>query len=146
MAITSAVPSWLKLSPWIWDNVKFLFYWYVAAAPLAAGALAWVSRRGRLGPPAAALLLLAATAAGALDAWRYASRSRLHVLFDRDAVAIADAIARAVPPRALVLHYPTFNAPPLLSFEIGHDRRLHDGEAGEKRFLRQPDTFYQQAA
>jgi hypothetical protein len=109
------VPNLLRLSPWIWDNVKFLFYWYVASVPLAALALAWVSRRGRLGPPAALILLVAATAAGALDAWRYASRSRLHVLFDRDAIAIADLIARVVPPRALVLHYPTFNAPPLLS-------------------------------
>ena len=114
-ALWLLVPNLLRLSPWIWDNVKFLFYWYVAAAPLAAGALAWVSRRGRLGPLAAVVLLLAATAAGALDAWRYASRSRLHVLFDRDAVAIADAIARVAPPRALILHYPTFNAPPLLS-------------------------------
>ena len=32
----------------------------------------------------------ASVAAGGLDVWRYASRSRLHVLFDRDAVAIAD--------------------------------------------------------
>lgn len=114
-ALWFVVPNLLRLSPWIWDNVKFLFYWYVASAVLAASALAWVSRRGRLGPPAAVVLLLASTAAGALDAWRYASRSRLHVLFDRDAVAIADAIARVAPPRALVLHYPTFNAPPLLS-------------------------------
>ena len=36
-------------------------------------------------------------------------------LFDRDAIAIADVIARTTPPRALVLHYPTFNAPVLLS-------------------------------
>jgi hypothetical protein len=114
-ALWFVVPNLLRLSPWIWDNVKFLFYWYVASVPLAALALAWVSRRGRLGPPAAMVLLVAAIAAGTLDAWRYASRSRLHVLFDRDAIAIADLIARVAPPRALVLHYPTFNAPPLLS-------------------------------
>ncbi|MET0556478.1 MAG: hypothetical protein ABW221_25805 [Vicinamibacteria bacterium] len=114
-ALWFVVPNVLRLSPWIWDNVKFLFYWYVATAPLVAAALSWISRRGRLGPPAAAVLLLASVAAGGLDAWRYASRSRLHVLFDRDALAIADAIARTTPPRALVLHYPTFNAPVLLS-------------------------------
>ena len=37
------------------------------------------------------------------------------MLFDRDAIAIADVIARTTPPRALVLHYPTYNAPVLLS-------------------------------
>jgi hypothetical protein len=114
-ALWFVVPNLLRLSPWIWDNVKFLFYWYAASAPLAALALAWLSRRGRLGLAAAGVLLAAAVSAGALDAWRYASRSRLHVLFDRDAIAIADVIARSTPPRALILHYPTFNAPVLLS-------------------------------
>jgi hypothetical protein len=114
-ALWFAVPNVLRLSPWIWDNVKFLFYWYVATAPLVALALARISRHARLGPPAAAVLLLAAVSAGGLDAWRYASRSRLHVLFDRDAIAIADRIAALAPPRALVLHYPTFNSPVLLS-------------------------------
>ena len=114
-ALWFVVPNVLRLSPWIWDNVKFLFYWYVATAPLVAAALAWVSRRGRLGTAAAAVLLLGSVAAGTLDAWRYASRSRLHVLFDREALAIADLIVRTTPPRALVLHYPTFDSPVLIS-------------------------------
>jgi hypothetical protein len=114
-ALWFLVPNVLRLSPWIWDNVKFLFYWYAASAPLVAVALSRISRRAPWGAPAAAVLLLASVAAGGLDVWRYASRSRLHVLFDRDALAIADAIARTTPPRALVLHYPTFNAPVLLS-------------------------------
>jgi hypothetical protein len=114
-ALWFVVPNVLRLSPWIWDNVKFLFYWYVVSAPLAALALAWISRRGPAGLAAAAVLLAASVSAGALDAWRYASRSRLHVLFDRDAVAIADRIAAVAPPGALVLHYPTFNSPVLLS-------------------------------
>src|SRR5688572_31613449 len=30
----------LRLSPWIWDNIKFLFYWYVASVPIVALVLA----------------------------------------------------------------------------------------------------------
>src|SRR4029450_6848727 len=108
-------PNLLRLSPWIWDNVKFLFYWYVASAPLVALLLARLSRRGPVGLAAALLAFLAATLSGALDAWRVASRSREHLLFDRDAIAVADGVAAQTPPRALVLHFPTFNTPVVLT-------------------------------
>jgi hypothetical protein len=114
-ALWFVVPNLLRLSPWIWDNMKFLFYWYVASAPLAALVLARLSRRGPLGAAAAALLLAAATASGALDAWRVASRSREHVLFDPEALAFAERLVEATPPRALILHHPTYNSPVLLS-------------------------------
>lgn len=114
-AIWFVVPNLLRLSPWIWDNVKFLFYWYVASVPLVAGLLARLSRRGLTGAVVSAVLLLGTTASGALDAWRVASRSRLHVLFDRESLAFVERLVASTPPRALVLHYPTYNSPVLLS-------------------------------
>ncbi len=114
-ALWLAVPNLLRLSPWIWDNVKFLFYWYVASVPLVALLLARLSRLGAAGAAAAGLLLAASTASGALDAWRVASRSREHVLFDREALAFVERLVEATPPRALVLHDPTYNSPVLLS-------------------------------
>lgn len=114
-ALWFVVPNLLRLSPWIWDNVKFLFYWYVASAPLAALLLARLSRRGLPGLAAAAALLGGATLAGSLDAWRVASRSREHVLFDRGALAFVERLVAVTPPRALILHYPTYNSPVLLS-------------------------------
>lgn len=114
-AVWFVVPNLLRLSPWIWDNVKFLFYWYVASAPLVALALAGLSRRGPAGALSAAVLMLGLTASGGLDVWRVASGSREHVLFDRQALAFAERLAAATPPRALVLHYPTYNSPVLLS-------------------------------
>jgi hypothetical protein len=144
-ALWFVVPNVLRLSPWIWDNVKFLFYWYVATAPLVAAALAWVSRRARLGPPAAAVLLLGCVAAGTLDVWRYASRSRLHVLFDRDAIAIADLIVRTTSPRALVLHHPTFDSPVLLTGRrslIGYPGHIwSQGLSGASRLVRVQDVY-----
>ena len=114
-ALWFVVPNLLRLSPWIWDNVKFLFYWFAASAPLVALVLARLSRRRGWGPPAAAVLLLGTTASGALDVWRVASRSRQHLLFDREAVAFVEELVAATPPRALVLHHPTYNSPVLLS-------------------------------
>ena len=40
------VPNVYKLSPWVWDNIKVLFYWWVASAPLVALLLARLWRRG----------------------------------------------------------------------------------------------------
>ena len=30
------VPNVMKMAPWIWDNIKVLFYWWLAMAPLVA--------------------------------------------------------------------------------------------------------------
>src|SRR6266849_6559495 len=34
------IPNMVKLAPWIWDNVKVLFYWWIASAPIVALLLA----------------------------------------------------------------------------------------------------------
>jgi hypothetical protein len=34
------VPNMVKLAPWIWDNIKILFYWWIASAPIVALLLA----------------------------------------------------------------------------------------------------------
>ena len=58
-ALCFVVPNVYRLSPWVWDNIKVLFYWWVASAPLIALLLArlW-SRRGR-GLRAAVVALIA---------------------------------------------------------------------------------------
>ena len=40
------VPNLVKVAPWIWDNIKVLFLWYVASVPLVAWLLArWWQQR-----------------------------------------------------------------------------------------------------
>lgn len=108
-------PNLLRLSPWIWDNVKFLFYWYVASAPLVALVLARLARGPLLGRPAAPALLLALVLAGALDVWRVASGSVAHVIFDADAIAFGGEMARVAPRRAVIASWPAYDSPVLLS-------------------------------
>jgi hypothetical protein len=109
------IPNLFRLSPWIWDNVKFLIYWQVASIPLLAGLLAWLTRRGWPGRVGGAVLAGGLMLSGGLDVWRVASGAMDYPIFDSNAVAIADAIAAATPPRALVLHAPSYNSPVLLS-------------------------------
>ena len=42
------VPNMVKLAPWIWDNIKILYYWWIASAPIVALLLAklWDSGHG----------------------------------------------------------------------------------------------------
>ena len=110
-----AVPNLVKLAPWIWDNIKVLFYWYLASVPLVAWLLARLWQRAAKWRVAAGVLLVALTLAGALDLWRVITRTTSYREFDRDGIAIADQIRRHTPPRAVVLHAPTFNSPVCLA-------------------------------
>ncbi|HEU4595794.1 MAG TPA: hypothetical protein VFS10_11690 [Pyrinomonadaceae bacterium] len=109
------VPNVYKLSPWVWDNIKVLFYWWIASAPLVALVLARLWRRGGALRVAALVLLSAQTLAGGLDVWRVASRASEQQTYDTEGLAFAEVVRRETPPRALILHAPTYNDPVFLT-------------------------------
>lgn len=109
------VPNALKLSPWIWDNIKFLFFWHLASIPLVAGLLLSCWRRGRPGRIASLLLAGSLLTSGSLDVWRVASRQIALEVFDAEAVALAVGPLRGTPRGSLILHTPTYNSPVYLS-------------------------------
>jgi hypothetical protein len=108
-------PNLLRLSPWIWDNIKFLFFWYLASVPLVALLLARLARASRSGLAGALLLTASLVFSGALDVWRVASRQVELRVFDAAGVVFAATALRETPPRALILHSPTYDSPALLS-------------------------------
>lgn len=104
-------PNFVKLAPWVWDNIKVLIYWYVASIPLVAGWLGYVWNRdkfARVGVLAAVLILVMA---GGLDVWRVISGATEIRIFDKDAVSLAEQVRKAVPSNALMLNAPTYNTP-----------------------------------
>ena len=104
------VPNLIKLAPWVWDNIKVLFYWYVASTPLIALFLSTLWRKGNwMGRIAAVALLVMLTLAGALDVTRIIKRTNEYKEFDTDGVRLAQMILRDTPPRSLILHAPTYN-------------------------------------
>lgn len=114
-ALWFVIPNLLKLSPWIWDNIKFLFYWYVASAPLVALVLARVWHERRRQRWIAAGLVATLTMSGALDILRVVTHASESQEFTRAGMEMADFIKLHVPPRAVVLHAPTWNSPVYLS-------------------------------
>ena len=109
------IPNLVKVAPWVWDNIKVLFLWYVASAPLVAWLLArWWQQRSFLrwlAPSVLATLLLA----GALDVLRVVSEASEYQEFDAQGIAAANLISAQTAPRALVLHAPTYNSPVFLT-------------------------------
>jgi hypothetical protein len=105
----------IKVAPWVWDNIKVLFLWYVASAPLVAWLLArWWQQRSLirwLAPAVLATLLLA----GALDLLRVVSEASEYQEFDTEGIAAARLISAQTAPRAVVLHAPTYNSPVFLT-------------------------------
>ncbi len=109
------VPNLIKLAPWVWDNIKVLFWWYVASAPLVA----WVLARGLRSRPGVRWLAAGALAtlvlAGALDILRVVTGAGEYREFDPNGIAIARLISDQAAPRAVVLHAPTYNSPLFLT-------------------------------
>jgi hypothetical protein len=108
------IPNLVKLSPWIWDNIKVLFYWYVASTPIVAVMLArlWRIQRVRLVAP---LLVISLTLSGALDIWRVVTRASEQKIFSSDDVAFAEQVRQITAPHSRILHAPTYNHPVFLT-------------------------------
>jgi hypothetical protein len=109
------LPNLIKVAPWVWDNIKVLFLWYVASTPIVAWLLArWWQQRSFLrwlAPAVLVTLLLA----GALDVLRVVSEASEYQEFDAPGIAAASLMSAQAAPRAVVLHAPTYNSPVFLT-------------------------------
>ncbi|MGA9995227.1 MAG: hypothetical protein WBP93_07435, partial [Pyrinomonadaceae bacterium] len=109
------VPNVFRMAPWIWDNIKVLYYWWVASAPLVALAIARMWERGTWLRPLSVALFVLLTLAGAIDVWGLASGSNEFGEFDRDGVAFAGVIEQQTQPRSTIVHAPIHNDPVFLT-------------------------------
>ncbi len=114
-ALCFIVPNLIKLAPWVWDNIKVLFYWYVASVPLVAWLLAVGIGQKTKTRWLAAAAFAAMVMAGGLDVVRAVSGASINQEFDSQGVELARAIDEKAPPRAVVLHAPTYNSPVFLT-------------------------------
>src|SRR5687768_13899612 len=94
------VPNFLKMAPWIWDNIKVLYYWWLASSPLVALFLAWLWRKGRVLRVAGVLLFGCVTLAGALDVAGIAFRDVKYGIFDAAGVRFAEQVKQVTQPRS----------------------------------------------
>jgi hypothetical protein len=109
------VPNVIKMAPWIWDNIKVLFYWWLASAPLVALLLARFWRQSLPGKVVAAMLFVCITLSGALDVAGIALRSTKYQVFDAAGMRFAEFVKAQTSPRALVIHAPVHNTPVFLT-------------------------------
>lgn len=109
------VPNVLKMAPWIWDNIKVLFYWWLASAPLVALLIARLWQQASWKRAAAVVLFACVTASGALDvAYILVTPVKLQV-FDSAGIGFAEMIKQKTEPRALIMHAPVHNHPVFLT-------------------------------
>ena len=109
------VPNFIKMAPWIWDNIKVLFYWWLASAPLVALLLARLWRKGPVQRLISVFLFVCLTLAGALDVAGIALRSVKYGIFDSAGVHFAEIVKEQTPPRSLIVHAPVHNDPVFLT-------------------------------
>jgi hypothetical protein len=109
------IPNFLKMAPWIWDNIKVLYYWWLASAPLVALLLAKLWREGAVLRVAGVILFVVVTLAGALDVAGIVLRSTDYSIFDAQGIEFAKLVKEKTPPRALIIHAPVHNTPVFLT-------------------------------
>jgi len=109
------VPNFIKMAPWIWDNIKVLYYWWLASAPLVALLLAKLWQQSRIRRAVAIILFVCVTLAGALDVASIALRSAKYEIFNSAGIAFAELVKEKTPSRALVIHAPVHNTPVFLT-------------------------------
>jgi hypothetical protein len=109
------IPNSVKMAPWIWDNIKVLFYWWLASAPLVALVLARLWRQGPVRRSIAVVLFLCLTLAGALDVAGIALQSVKYGIFDSAGISFAEMIKEQTAPDSLIVHAPVHNHPVFLS-------------------------------
>src|SRR5687767_3132055 len=109
------VPNFLKMAPWIWDNIKVLYYWWLASAPLVALLLARLWEGGGIKRVAAVSMFTILIAAGSLDVASILFRPTNHQVFDRGGIQFAEAMKKQTAPRVLVMHAPVHNHPVFLT-------------------------------
>lgn len=109
------IPNFVKMAPWIWDNIKVLYYWWLASAPLVALLLARLCRQGWILRISALVLFVCITLAGALDVAGIALRKIEYQVFDSEGLRFAELVKEQTPPRALVIHAPVHNTPVFLT-------------------------------
>ena len=118
----------LKLAPWPWDNIKVLIYCFIGGLPFAATALSWLWRHGKYTAAAAAIVFVTLIFSGSLDVWRTVTGQTKYLLFNQDAVRIAQIIDVKTPPDALFLNAPTYNTAVALT--------------GRRSLMRYPGNLY----
>ena len=156
------VPNFLKMAPWIWDNIKVLFYWWVASAPIVALLLSRLWKDTIIRRTAAIVLFASLTLAGALDVAGIALRSVKYGIFDMAGVRFAELVKLKTPPRALIVHAAVHNEPVFLTGRKslmgypGHIwthglefarresdiKRIYSGAAGADQLLRDYNIDY----
>jgi len=104
-----------RLSPWIWDNMKFLAPAHAGLAPFAALALARAWERGASGKVAATAGFIAATLSGALDVSKVAAAGGVFGIFENDDFVFAEKVRASTAPSTTILTASTHNHPMLLS-------------------------------
>lgn len=117
------IPNLVKLAPWIWDNLKVLFYWWIASAPLVALLLARLWEGKFWNRVLAVAFLIVLTLAGGLDVFAVVINQGGYQQcsygpcqeFDRAGVNFAEEVKRVTPPRAMILHAPIHNTPIFLT-------------------------------
>jgi hypothetical protein len=107
-----AVPSFVILQPWDWDNTKFFIYWALLGSVLVGGVLSGMLHRGKFAAAAACVMLVLLGLSGALDLSRASNFSISSVQFtDAGGLQVAAWVRENTSPTSMFVVADEHNNP-----------------------------------
>lgn len=119
------VPNVLKLAPWIWDNIKVLYIWFLGSVPFVAALLVEGWQRGRRWRIAVVVVFLSLTLSSGLDFYRLFTAAPDQEVYSSADLEFGDLIRMKTAPKSLIMSAPVHNSHVLLT-----GRRLFVGYPG----------------
>lgn len=119
------VPNVLKLAPWIWDNIKVLYIWFLGSVPFVAAFLVEYWQKGRRWRLPVVALFISLTLSSALDFYRLFRVAPDQEVYSSADLEFGDLIRKKTAPKSLIMSAPVHNSHVLLT-----GRRLFVGYPG----------------
>ncbi|WP_413290887.1 hypothetical protein [Bdellovibrio sp. HCB337] len=119
------VPNVLKLAPWIWDNIKILYVWFLGSLPFVAMLLVVAWQKGRAWRLGAGVLFVTLTLSSVLDFVRLFTKAPDLVVYSKEDLQFGDLLQQETATKSLIMSAPVHNSHVLLA-----GRRLYAGYPG----------------
>lgn len=119
------LPNVLKLAPWIWDNIKVFYIWFLGSVPLVAALLVEGWQRARRWRIAVVVLFVSLTLSSGLDFYRLFTAAPDQEIYSSADLEFGDLIRMKTAPKSLIMSAPVHNSHVLLT-----GRRLFVGYPG----------------
>lgn len=109
-ALWFIVPNLIKVAPWIWDNIKLFYIWFLGSLPFVALLLSYGWRKQGIWRAGAVLLFVSFTLSATLDFYRLFTAVDPLVVYSKSDVEFAEMLKDKTAAGSTIMSAPSHNS------------------------------------